>query len=111
MQNSLFGKLTWEVLPNHWYTVGATIFMALMVVAAVIIITKTKSWGWLWSEWLTSTDPKKIGTMYIIFAGIMFVRGMIDAAMIWLQQAMGADSHGYLTADHFQQIFTAHGDI
>ena len=72
---------------------------------------ENKRWGWLWNEWLTSTDPKKIGTMYMIFAALMFFRGMVDAGMIWLQQAIAADSQGYLTADHFQQIFTSHGDI
>jgi len=49
--------------------------------------------------------------MYMIFAAVMFFRGFVDAGMLWLQQAMGADSPGYLSADHFQQIFTAHGDI
>ncbi len=76
-----------------------------------VYLTKTKRWGWLWNEWLTSTDPKKIGTMYMIFASVMFFRGMLDAGMIWLQQSIASDSQGYLTADHFQQIFTSHGDI
>lgn len=111
MENALFGKLTVDALPHHWYTAGATIVMALMVIVAAGIITKYKRWGWLWHNWLTSTDPKKIGTMYLIFAGLMFVRGLIDAGMIWLQQAIASDSQGYLSADHFQQIFTAHGDI
>jgi cytochrome o ubiquinol oxidase subunit 1 len=66
----------------------------------------------LWKEWLTSTDPKKIGVMYIIVASLMLFRGALDAGMIWLQQILSTgDSHGYLTASHFQQIFTAHGDI
>ncbi|WP_068469632.1 cbb3-type cytochrome c oxidase subunit I [Candidatus Protochlamydia phocaeensis] len=107
----MFGKLTLDALPHHWYTIGATVFIVLMGIAAAIILTKTKRWGWLWKEWLTSTDPKKIGTMYILFAALMFFRGLVDAGMIWLQQAIAADSQGYLSADHFQQIFTAHGDI
>ena len=49
--------------------------------------------------------------MYMIFASLMFFRGMLDAGMVWLQQSIAADSQGYLTADHFQQIFTSHGDI
>src|ERR1700722_5066638 len=82
-----------------------------MVISIAAYLTKHKRWGWLWNEWLTSTDPKKIGTMYMIFASVMFFRGMLDAGMIWLQQSIAADSQGYLTADHFQQIFTSHGDI
>lgn len=111
MQNTLFGKLTAEALPHQWYTMGGTIFMFLAVIVVALLLKKHKLWGWLWNEWLTTTDPKKIGTMYMIFAALMFVRGMLDAGMVWLQQSIAADSSGYLTPDHFQQIFTAHGDI
>lgn len=111
MTSPLYGKLTQEDLPHLWYTIGGTITVFMMCIAIVIYLTKTKRWTWLWNEWLTSTDPKKIGTMYILFAGIMFFRGMLDAGMVWLQQAIASDSQGYLSADHFQQIFTSHGDI
>lgn len=111
MENPLYGKLTVDALPHQWYTIGATASIVVMVATIAAILTKTNRWGWLWHEWLTSTDPKKIGTMYIIFAALMFFRGLIDAGMTWLQQAMAADSQGYLGADHFQQIFTSHGDI
>jgi len=111
MENSFFGKLTLHALPHHWYTIGGTAFILIMGIAMAIFLTKRKRWGWLWREWISSTDPKKIGTMYMIFAGVMFFRGMIDSGMIWLQQSIAADSQGYLTSDHFQQIFTSHGDI
>lgn len=111
MGKFIYGKLTFEALPDHWYTIGATVFFAVMGVAIVILLTKHKLWGWLWHEWLTSTDPKRIGTMYIIFATLMFFRGMIDAAMIWLQQSIAADAPGFLSPTHFQEIFTSHGDI
>lgn len=111
MKEFFFGKLTLESLPHHWYTIAGTAFIAIMCVAIALYLTKRKRWNWLWKEWLTSTDPKKIGTMYMIFAALMFVRGFIDAAMIWLQQSIAADAAGFLNADHFQQIFTAHGDI
>lgn len=109
--STLYGKLTLKSLPHVWYTLGATFTIIVMIVATVVYLSKTKRWSWLWNEWLTSTDPKKIGSMYMIFAAIMFARGMLDAGMVWLQQAIGADSSGYLTPDHFQQIFTSHGDI
>ena len=104
MKNFLFGKLTVDALPHHWYTVGGTIFMVLAGLALAAFLTKTKRWGWLWNEWLTSTDPKKIGTMYMIFASVMFFRGMVDAGMIWLQQSIAADSQGYLTATIFKRF-------
>lgn len=111
MKSFFLGKLTWSSLPHHWYTIGGTVSMILMIVFAAVFLTKHKRWGWLWNDWLTSTDPKRIGTMYMIFASLMFFRGLIDAGMVWAQQAMAADWEGYLTADHFQQIFTSHGDI
>lgn len=112
MMQFLFGKLTWDALPHAWFTLGGTGFMSLAGVATVAYLVYTKRLKWLWSTWLTSTDPKKIGVMYIIFASLMLFRGGIDAVMIWLQQSISVGaSHGYLNADHFQQIFTAHGDI
>jgi cytochrome o ubiquinol oxidase subunit 1 len=111
MDNFIFGKLTSEAIPHVWYTIGATLFILLIGILSVWAIIKTKCWDWLWHEWLTSTDPKKIGTMYILFAAIMFFRGFLDAGMIWIQQLIAKDSQGYLSPDHFQQIFTSHGDI
>ena len=97
--------------PMSGTRLGGLFLSFMMFIAIALYLTKTKRWGWLWNEWLTSTDPKKIGTMYMIFASVMFFRGMLDAGMVWLQQSIAADSQGYLTADHFQQIFTSHGDI
>src|SRR5438309_11445082 len=108
----LFGNLTLDALPHEWFTVGGTVALTLGGLGVAIALTYTKRWKWLWQEWLTSTDPKKIGIMYIIVAGLMFFRGALDAAMIWLQQSIAVGSmHGYLDPSHFQQIFTAHGDI
>lgn len=108
----LLGKLTWSSLPHEWFTIGGTATLTFMAIAAIALMTYLKRWKWLWREWLTSTDPKRIGIMYMIVAALMLFRGALDAIMIWLQQsvAVGA-SHGYLTGPHFQQIFTAHGDI
>src|SRR5438105_15802998 len=112
MYNFIFGKLTWDALPHVWFTIGGTVAMASMGIGVAVLLTYFKRWKWLWKEWLTSTDPKKIGIMYIVVASLMFFRGALDAAMIWAQQAMAAGaSHGYLDSNHFQQIFTAHGDI
>lgn len=110
--NFIFGRLTLGDLPNAWYTVGGTASLIAMGAIGAGIITYFKKWKWLWENWLTSTDPKKIGVMYIVVAALMFLRGAIDAMMIWAQQALSlAPSHGYISSDHFQQIFTAHGDI
>ncbi len=118
MKEFFLGKLSMHALPHEWFTIGGTIgFIILVPLIAAIVLTVTKRWKWLWKEWLTSVDPKKIGIMYFFVAGFMLLRGGLDALMIWLQQAMApsagvlGSAHGYLSADHFQQIFTAHGNI
>ncbi|MGI8419744.1 MAG: cbb3-type cytochrome c oxidase subunit I [Candidatus Levyibacteriota bacterium] len=115
----MFGKLTLNDLPHEWFTLGGTGAFISLAILFVAFFTYFKRWKWLWNEWLTTTDPKKIGIMYIIVAFLMFLRGGLDALMIWTQQVLGAGNspgflgaqHGYLSAEHFQQIFTAHGDI
>lgn len=112
MSHFLFGNLTLHALPHEWFTIGGTLAMTGMGAAVALYLSITKKWKWLWEEYLTSTDPKKIGIMYIVVASLMLFRGALDAAMIWLQQSLSVgSSHGYLTPEHFQQIFTAHGDI
>ncbi len=78
--------------------------------AVALLITYFKKWTWLWKEWLTTLDPKRIGIMYLIVAALMLLRGLADAAMIRAQQAFGS-SDAVLGAEHFQQVFSAHGTI
>lgn len=112
MGHFLFGNLTLADLPHEWFTIGGTITILAMGAAVSLYLTKRKLWGWLWNDWLTATDPKKIGIMYLIVAVLMFVRGLLDVALIWSQQALSVgSSHGYMSSQHFQEIFTAHGDI
>lgn len=108
----LLGKLTWDAVPHEWFTIGGTVSIILGGIFVAGALTYFKRWKWLWTEWFTSTDPKKIGIMYIIMASLMLFRGALDAGMIWLQQSLSTGtSQGYLDPGHFQQIFTAHGSI
>lgn len=111
MKEFVFGRLTLEALPHEWFTIGGSIFMTSALVVVAALLTKFRLWKWLWKEWLTSVDPKKIGIMYFIVAALMLARGGLDAGMLWLQQSIAASSPGYLSAQHFQEIFTAHGVI
>src|SRR5690606_30119676 len=112
MREFLLGKLDGSALPHEWHTIAGSISFILMGLAIVAFITYKRRWKWLWKEWLTSVDPKKIGIMYFIVGGAMLLRGGLDAVMLWLQQALASgDSTGYLSAQHFQEIFTAHGNI
>jgi len=108
----MLGKLNLQALQNGPIVLGAQISIMLAGLSVIVLLTYSKRWKWLWKEWLTSLDPKRIGVMYIIVAVLMLLRGVVDALMIRAQQAtsVGA-SHGFLTSDHFQQIFSAHGTI
>ena len=109
----IFGRLTLEALPLHEPILVVTmIVVALGGVALLGALTYFKLWGYLWKEWFTTVDHKKIGIMYMILGLIMFVRGFADAIMMRIQQAMAfGGSEGYLNAHHYDQIFTAHGVI
>jgi cytochrome o ubiquinol oxidase subunit 1 len=107
----MFGRLTLDAFQHDLVQWGAIATMILGVSAVVIGLTITKRWTWLWKEWLTSLDHKKIGVMYIVVAFVMLLRGAADAGMIRFQQITGAGHSGFLDPDHFQQVFTAHGTI
>jgi cytochrome o ubiquinol oxidase subunit 1 len=109
----MLGKLTLEAIPYHepiiMGAVGAMILGGILMCAALTYFGK---WKWLWTEWLTSVDHKKIGIMYIIVAIVMLLRGFADAIMMRLQLALASGgSDGFLNAHHYDQIFTAHGVI
>lgn len=106
------GKLTLQQFPHNPVTAGAGVSMVLIVIAIAVAITRYKRWTWLWKEWLTTTNHKKIGTMYIIVAVVMLLRGLADALMMRAQQATSVgSSHGLMSPEMFQQVFSAHGTI
>ena len=108
----IFGTLTLDALP--FYSPIAASGAAVIVLgglAVIIIVTRLKGWTYLWREWLTTTDHKKLGIMYVILALVMLLRGFVDALMMRAQQAIAINDPGYLTPDHFQQIFSSHGTI
>ncbi len=106
------GRMEWHYFWHGWVQFGGqagTVGGALLVVA---LLTYFKKWKWLWREWLTTQDAKRIGVMYLIVSTIMLLRGFSDALMMRAQQALASGhSAGFLSADHFQQIFSAHGTI
>ncbi|MGV6874333.1 cytochrome o ubiquinol oxidase subunit I [Pseudochelatococcus sp. B33] len=113
LQQLVFGRLTLDAIPLHEPIIVWTfVVVALIGGAAVAAITRYRLWGYLWREWFTSVDHKKIGIMYIVLALVMFLRGLADALMMRLHQAMASGGgEGYLNAHHYDQIFTAHGVI
>jgi cytochrome o ubiquinol oxidase subunit 1 len=109
----MFGKLTLSAIPyTNPIVMGAVAFMVIGALAVLGTITLLGKWKYLWTEWLTSVDHKKIGIMYLILAAIMLLRGFADAIMMRSQQALAYGSNmGYLPPEHFDQVFTAHGTI
>jgi cytochrome o ubiquinol oxidase subunit 1 len=108
----MFGRLTLDAFPHEMITIGAAISLVVGGLVVAGLLFYFKRWNWLWRNWMTSLDPKKIGVMYIIVATLMLLRGLFDALMMRAQQAtsVGA-SHGVISTDTFQQVFSAHGTI
>ena len=108
----MFGKLTLAALPQDPIIMGAGIFMALGAIGILGALFYFKKWTWLWTDWLTTVDHKKIGIMYILVALVMLLRGFSDAVMMRSHLMLAAgESHGYLPPHHYDQVFTAHGVI
>ena len=108
----MLGKLTWDAIPFDQpipLITGAAVLVILLGVIAWIIIAGHLPY--LWREWITSVDHKRIGVMYTLLAMVMLLRGFSDAIMMRAQQALAFHSQGYLPPEHYNQIFSAHGTI
>ncbi len=106
------GKLNLKALPPNAIQMGGAIMIVSILIGLLLFITFTKRWKWLYKEWLTTQDPKKIGVMYILVALGMLLRGGADVALLRTQQSISVGHNmGILSASHFQQIVSAHGTI
>ncbi|MEH7225152.1 cytochrome aa3 quinol oxidase subunit I [Bacillus sp. JJ1566] len=88
---------------------AAMVAIGLTVIGIIAGLTYFKKWGYLWREWLTTVDHKRIGIMYLISALIMLFRGGVDAVMLRAQLA--TPEAKLLDAQHYNEIFTTHGVI
>jgi cytochrome o ubiquinol oxidase subunit 1 len=108
----MLGKLSWDAIPFDQpipLIAGAGVAVILFGVLVMIVL---KGWlPYLWDEWITSVDHKRIGVMYTLLAVVMLIRGFIDAIMMRSQQALAFHAEGYLPPEHYDQIFSAHGTI
>jgi len=119
--HAILGRLDWQELPFYraWENptaseiigAGAGLIVVIGAGAVVLLITWHGKWRYLWSEWLTSLDHKKIGIMYIALALVMLSRALIEAVLMRMQQAAAIDNPGFLAPDHFSQLFSTHGSI
>jgi len=111
--NFFLGRLSLSAIPyDNPILVWTFIVVAVFGISLLAVITYYRKWGYLWSEWFTSIDHKKLGIMYMVLATVMLLRGFADAIMMRTQQAVAFGSNmGYLPPHHYDQIFSAHGAI
>jgi cytochrome o ubiquinol oxidase subunit 1 len=109
----MMGKLTWDAIPFDQPIPFVVSIVVVLGVVGILAFTFFKGWWpYLWREWITSVDHKRIGIMYALLAFVMLLRGFSDAIMMRSQQALAAgDAQGYLPPEHYNQIFSAHGTI
>ena len=109
----MFGKLTLSAIPfDQPIVMGTCLVLIVGILALLALITYLRKWGWLWTEWITTVDHKRIGVMYTLLATVMLLRGFSDAIMMRSQQALASsNAHGFLPPEHYDQIFSAHGTI
>jgi cytochrome o ubiquinol oxidase subunit I len=109
----MLGKLSWSVIPwNEPLPLLSGGMVVIVILAVLALVTVKGWWPYLWREWLTSVDHKRIGVMYVLLGLVMLLRGFADAIMMRTQQAIAVgDAQGYLPPEHYDQIFSAHGTI
>ncbi len=106
----ILGLLTIDAFKHDLVQYFGVAVMTLSAIFAVLALTYFKRWKWLFGEWLTSLDPKRIGVMYIAVAVLMLLKAGTDAGMMRLQQSISVgNNQGFLKASHYQQVFSAHG--
>src|SRR5258706_4848252 len=109
----MLGRLSWAAIPFNEPLPLISMAVVMVAILAVLAIVTFKGWlPYLWREWLTSVDHKRIGVMYMLLGLVMLLRGFSDAIMMRTQQAIAVgQAQGYLEPDHYNQIFSAHGTI
>jgi cytochrome o ubiquinol oxidase subunit I len=108
----MLGKLTWSAIPFDQpipLAAGATVGLVIAGVLGWVILAGHLPY--LWREWITSVDHKRIGVMYTLLGLLMLLRGLVDAIMMRSQQSIAYHANGYLPPEHYDQIFSAHGTI
>src|SRR6202522_1235064 len=107
------GRLTWAAIPfDQPVVMIASGTVGFVIFCVLALVTVKGWWPYLWREWITSVDHKRIGVMYIGLALLMLVRGFSDAMLMRTPLALAAGgAKGYLPPEHYDQIFSAHGTI
>jgi cytochrome o ubiquinol oxidase subunit 1 len=109
---NMLGKLTWQAIPfDQPIPLVAAAVVGVVILAVLAWVVVKGYLPYLWNDWITSVDHKRIGVMYVFLAMVMLLRGFVDALMMRSQQALAFQSPGYLPPEHYDQIFSAHGTL
>ena len=121
MTSPIFGSLTLADLPfaafiadpsvTEGVAAGAQVVVFLAVFAILAVLTRFKLWGPMYRDWLCSVDHKKVGIMYMVVGIVMMARGVLEGAVMRVNQATALDGGGMLSPDHVGQLFSTHGTI
>ena len=60
-----------------------------------------------WTSWITTTDHKKIGILYLYTTFLFFILGGVEALLLRLQ--LGVPENTLLSPEKYNQLFTMHG--
>ena len=108
----MFGKLTLDAIPwDQPIPLISGVTVVILLLALLAWISLKGYMPYLWQEWITSVDHKRIGVMYVLLGLVMLLRGFVDAVMMRTHQAVAFHAPGYLPPHHYNQIFSAHGTI
>jgi cytochrome o ubiquinol oxidase subunit I len=107
----MLGKLSWAAIPTSPIPLVAAGVVGLVLLGVMAYVARRGWIPYLWREWITSVDHKRIGVMYVLLAMVMLLRGFSDAIMMRSQQALAFHAAGYLPPDHYDQVFSAHGTL
>ncbi|UAJ11272.1 cytochrome o ubiquinol oxidase subunit I [Glacieibacterium megasporae] len=108
----MLGRLSWAAIPlDSPLPIFASLVVGLIILGVIGWVVVKGYFPYIWDEWITSVDHKRIGVMYTLLALVMLLRGFTDAIMMRAQQAMALNAPGYLPPEHYDQVFSSHGTI
>ncbi|GGR52606.1 aa3-type cytochrome oxidase subunit I [Streptomyces roseolus] len=74
-----------------------------------LVPVKKRSWGKVVVDWLTTTDHKKIGHLYLITSFVFFLLGGILALVI--RAELARPGLQIISPEQYNQAFTLHGTV
>src|SRR5699024_9572950 len=106
MNLSLFGQSVYVQTD----VIVAWIFTIILSIILVVFILKKEKLPVLW-EYMRTTNHRKVGTIYLLFGFIFFLRAGVDALFIRTQLAVPNNEFWVFQFEKYNQAFSTHGTI